>query len=640
MQNSNTTVTINKESEPNSLLIWDLDALPLPEDCVTVLWRSYDTLNKDRFISIPKIVATNADKLRATYLAWIYQLGDSRINKKKVVDCLEIRPEFSYWWMTLFAEKCNYSKSSQINDAIKLLAFDSWADGQDIRSLRLVTANSSLAQCIEQWSKVRGLAFTWVDKSEQKMSCAGLKRVYQATPLALRALLSILRYAIDRWSLRGVGLTAWRNTPGTITFFSYLLNLNPAATEQGRYESRYWGSLPEALKREGRKTNWLHIFPKDASLPSAKQAAQLLQAFNKNEAKQQHVALDSFLSLNVIIRTVGDWLRLTFFYIFTKKYVPFGPKEKTYLWPLFKKEWGESLFGPTAMSNLLTLNLFESALKNLPAQRCGVYLQENQGWEFALIHAWQTSQHQNLIGTPHTSVRYWDLRYFYDVRTYRRVGRNQLPLPRRVAVNGPKMFDAFMEAGYPPDDLIDVEALRYLHLCKSEDPLARKETCVSDNGVLHLLVLTDYLPSQTFKQLQLLSEAMEQLSKIRITVKPHPGCPVRREDYPLVNFTLTNDPIEKLLTSTDIAYTSAVTTAAVDAYCAGIPVISMLDPSMLNLSPLLGCDDVAFIASAQDLSTTLTKIITDTKTKPTRENFFTLDKSLPRWHSLLLAGVK
>jgi surface carbohydrate biosynthesis protein (TIGR04326 family) len=204
------------------------------------------------------------------------------------------------------------------------------------------------------------------------------------------------------------------------------------------------------------------------------------------------------------------------------------------------------------------------------------------------------------------------------------------------------MFDAFMEVGYSSDDLIDVEALRYLHLCKSEDALIGKGTCVSDNDALHLLVLTDYLPSQTLRQLQLLSEAVKQFPKIRITVKPHPGCPVRCEDYPLVNFTLTNDPIEKLLTSTDIAYTSAVTTAAVDAYCAGIPVISMLDPSMLNLSPLLGCDDVAFIASAQNLSNTLAKITTVTKTKPqsTRENFFTLDKSLPRWRSLLLAGVK
>lgn len=630
------------EQNPEALtcLIWDID-LPSPKEGVKVLWRSYEISNNEAVISIPKIVESNADNFRASYLAWIYDLGESTINKKKVIDRLEIRPEFSYWWMTLFAEKCNYSKSSQINDAIKLLAFDTWAESQKIQSLKLVTENKLLAQCLEQWSKARGLQFTWVNKSEQKISRTLSEKIYQLIPLPLCAVLWILRYATDRWSLRGVGLTAWRKATGKITFFSYLLNLNPLATEQGKYESRYWGSLPETLKKAGYKTNWLHIFPKDASLPSAKQAAKLLVAFNKNDSEQQHVALDSFLSINVISRTVIDWLRLMFFYIITKKYVPFGPKEKNYLWPLFKNEWRESIVGPTAMSNLLALNLFESALKNLPAQRCGVFLQENQGWESALKHAWQTNQHIELIGAPHTSVRYWDLRYFFDTRTYRRIGRNRLPLPQRVAVNGPQMFDAFIEGGYSPHDLVNVEALRYLHLCNGGGDLPTpNEQPVAGTYPLRLLVLTDYLPSQTFKQLELLSDAIEHLSTMIITVKPHPGCPVRTEDYHLVDFTLTNDPIEKLLITTDVAYSSAVTTAAVDAYCAGVPVVSMLDPSMLNLSPLLGCDDVTFVASSKDLLNALCKIAIVTKHKTIRDNFFTLDRGLPRWRSLLLSEVK
>jgi surface carbohydrate biosynthesis protein (TIGR04326 family) len=628
-----------QNAEIPTYLIWDIETTPL-NDRFKILWRSYDTLNSETVVSIPRLVESNAETLRATYLAWIFHLGESRINKKKIVDGLEIRSGFSYWWMTLFTEKCNYSKSSQINDAIKLLAFDNWAKSQAIAALRLVTENRLLAQCFEQWSKARGVRFTWINKSKSKISRTFLEKIYRAIPLPLRSVLWILRYALDRWSLRGVGLTAWRNTTGQITFFSYLLNLNPSATAQRRYESRYWGSLPEALKKTGHKANWLHIFPKDASLLSAKQAAKVLQTFNEYESEQQHVTLDSFLNFSVIGRTVIEWFRLMRFYITTKKNTPFGPKEKNYLWPLFEKEWRESIFGPTAMGNLLTLNLFESALKDLPTQRRGVYLQENQGWEFALIHAWQTNQHGELIGAPHTSVRYWDLRYFSDARTYSRVGRNQLPLPQRVAVNGPKMFDAFIEGGYPPDDLVNVEALRYLHLCEGEGSLAPSEPRIADCDTLRLLVLTDYLPSQTLKQLNVLSEAMKHLPNLHITVKPHPGCPVRSEDYPLINFTLTHDPIEKLLMTTDIAYTSAVTTAAVDAYCAGIPVLSMLDPSMLNLSPLLGCDDVAFIASAQDLCDALAKIKIVTEDKTIRLNFFTLDKSLPRWRSLLLTEVK
>ena len=44
---------------------------------------------------------------------------------------------------------------------------------------------------------------------------------------------------------------------------------------------------------------------------------------------------------------------------------------------------------------------------------------------------------------------------------------------------------------------------------------------------------------------------------------------------------------------------SCLTSAAVDAYCAGLRVISVLDPTALNLSPLRGFDEVRYVSSGQ-----------------------------------------
>ena len=90
--------------------------------------------------------------------------------------------------------------------------------------------------------------------------------------------------------------------------------------------------------------------------------------------------------------------------------------------------------GQIAMSNILFLNLFESALGALPTQRLGVYLQENQSWEFALIQTWKAARHGRLVGSQHSTVRYWDLRYYFDSRSYYRDGTNILPLPDKISL--------------------------------------------------------------------------------------------------------------------------------------------------------------------------------------------------------------
>ena len=44
-----------------------------------------------------------------------------------------------------------------------------------------------------------------------------------------------------------------------------------------------------------------------------------------------------------------------------------------------------------------------------------------------------------------------------------------MPIPDRVAVNGPVAREAYLEGGYPEADLVEVEALRYLHIDKIDN---------------------------------------------------------------------------------------------------------------------------------------------------------------------------
>jgi surface carbohydrate biosynthesis protein (TIGR04326 family) len=155
-----------------------------------------------------------------------------------------------------------------------------------------------------------------------------------------------------------------------------------------------------------------------------------------------------------------------------------------------------------------------------------------------------------------------------------------------------------------------------------------------------VLVLGDYLLSNTQWQMNLLVQAAPSLpAAMIITVKPHPACPIHIADYPSLCMTLTMEPIAKLLAECDVAYTSASTSAAVDAYCAGVPTVSVLDQNTLNLSPLRGCEGVLFASTPEKLAAGLASAATTQRTRDDRNEFFTLDPQLPRWRKLILDSL-
>ena len=80
-----------------------------------------------------------------------------------------------------------------------------------------------------------------------------------------------------------------------------------------------------------------------------------------------------------------------------------------------------------------------------------------------------------------------------------------------------------------------------------------------------------------------------------------------------------------------------MTSAAVDAYCAGLPVITVLDQVTLNMSPVRGCKGVKFVETQADLVRALSKAAAAPRPEIRSVRFFNLDSRLPKWNRLLSA---
>lgn len=616
----------------DSLLVWDEENHPTDDYDTLIYWSSYTNIKKDKIFSLPLLVEEYAESLRSNYLKLIYEFGETRIGNQSIIEYLQIRQNFSYWWMTLLVEKCNYAKSPQIKNIIKLMALEKWLHENSHKKIQLVTLNNELADAFSLLSKKLLIDFEWKKINKEKNSPISIKKIFYSLPSIIQQPIWLLRYLVFNWQLKGVGVRQWRESSATTTFVSYLFNIIPEKLKQGEYGSRYWTDMVEVLDKKQYATNWLHIYVKSDLLPTAKKAREAIQTFNRQkDSRQTHATLASFLTITLIFHTLKDCYSI----LKLKKNVCKVLQSKSdYLWPLFKKDCQESMGGITAANTLLNFNLFERAMRELPIQKRGCYLQENMGWEFGFISAWKSAGHErNLLGFPHTTVIYWDLRNFFDPRSYRRKEQGGLPLPDYVGVNGKKAKQMYIDGGYPVNKLIEVESLRFLYLSY----FPAHNNAIDAKGLKNevVLVVGDYLPKNTAKQLKLLSLAADNLeSSIHIIIKPHPACPIKMQDLPGLNCEISMQPIDELLLISDIVYASSVTSAAVDAYCTGRPVITILDGKSLNMSPLRGASGVQFVSTAKELAIAINGA--EVNELEQREDYFYLDVELPRWREWLI----
>jgi surface carbohydrate biosynthesis protein (TIGR04326 family) len=115
--------------------------------------------------------------------------------------------------------------------------------------------------------------------------------------------------------------------------------------------------------------------------------------------------------------------------------------------------------------------------------------------------------------------------------------------------------------------------------------------------------------------------------------KPHPLNRDHWGDELGDNFTLTDAPLSELFQHCSIVIAPSASTGALEAYCANKLVVSILEPSTLNFTPLRGVEDAMFAKNNIDLAKIFTATPRVMSSDP-RQLFFT-DANLPRWRQAL-----
>ena len=616
------------------LYIWDSpEKINLNNiDYATVLsWQRFDDENNQ--ISMPNLVEKNSDYLRIKYLEWIYEIGNKKINSKNIIELLKVRNNFSAWWMSLISEKSNFAKSDYVDEVIKLILLDKLVKSNSVLKLQIYSNNQKLINVLRKYCNRKKIIFNAekLNLNKKPYQKNLFKKYFYYLPYSLRGLIWLVYKIIYTKPLKGVGIKNWNKINRKFIFISYLFNMKGSDCNKF-LNSSYWGNLPKILIKDRKKTTWIHLFVKDKLIKTPSEASLLISKLNANNPEQNHLTLFSFMNMHVLRNVLIDWMKLNISVRkinFEKNFPLLGEFD---LREYYKNDFIDSFVGNTSIDNLLMLNLFEEAFSKIDKECTLTYLLENQGWEMAMVSVSRAKKFHKTIGFSHASTRYWDLRNFHDKREYLKDSLLKLPQPDYLAVNSNYAYDSFLNMNYPPERIKKVESLRHLYLNNLN--IIRKKIIKKNN--LTILILGDYLAKNTIYQLSLLNNLPTKLlKKINFFYKSHPACDLDINIFKKLNINETKGEIFKSLPKADIAYCSSSTSACIDSYSYGLPVIIPLDPKTLNISPLKDFKSVCFIKNTTDLENAIIKFSSQNKDSVQKRCIFNLSPNLQDWQNLL-----
>ncbi|MBN4079726.1 hypothetical protein JYT60_00650 [bacterium AH-315-C08] len=622
----------------NSLILLDRVADKSEDIGVVVSWS--DMVVPSGIISLPIRTEEQAVSLKAEFLRWLHELGQTEVRGQSLVSHLKIFDNLSFWWLTSVAEKSPFLCES-IFQTFKLRTLEKIYADKHCQGLVYHGNSEPLHSVLEAWSLDLGHSYKWTSSSTNsstRSSDGFARKIFRKSPHFFQGIAWLVKKWFSMWRhVKPVQLGAEEcdqtPRPTIVTFFP---NVHMDQLGKGDFRSKYWEKLHDYLEKEKTPVDWVWFYFGSKDLSFEKSVKFKDKCNQKPNSNQRYFLLEEFLGCGGLWKSFFLYLRLR------RKAHGLNHLHKAFCFPgskinffsIMEDDWNHSLFGIGAIEKIIWAIMFDTMAKKLPASPWGLYTWENQTWEKALVSAWKRHRPiSKIFGYEHSSVRLMDLRLFSDPRTYEGKEIEEFPIPDMLGVNSSTGLKWMRESGYPSHKTTRIEALRYFHLT-GKYACFKKPTATSDRI---LLMVAGIIPEEVRFQIQLLKQADEKggLGKYReVWIKPHPGLildNILKELNPDFKFTLVNSAIIELMEQADVVYCSNSTGASLEAAWLGVPLIILAARDSMNLNPLFGFSGQTFV----DDDSGLILALENPKPIEMPEDYFFLDEDLSSWKNLL-----
>ena len=599
-------------TSPLPICIWAKRSAP-PADRPVLLWNSFGNPSQHPdTISLPTFIEENAPDIRSRLLEFLCDAKYVNRGGKTLEESLSTSEGLSTWWLS-FPSLKQWGKRQSIPIACRLIAIELIVGADHLQDILIEADDKSVSELI-----VRSLKGS--STYRYRLTRSVVRRVIHP----IRAIGSLLRYLIQTRTVPSQDEVSATQGESSVAFFDYFSGSDQTIENTSSYVSPYWGTAPSLTTQP----HWYHVYPRNVDHRGVQSTLRSISELNAKDTQHHHLFLGR-LSLGDCIKIMKTYVRQTRIHRhFRKDLLEFcSQSTSARLWNVFEDEWDDSIVGSTALRHLILLVTTDKMVAGMPTYSKIFYLMENQPWELALTHCVRRRSKGVLVGVAHSTIRFWDLRYFSDQRENNYINpQSQRPHPDRICVNGDIGRGLLLENGYPTSAISVVEALRYMYLHNLRRASELK------NG--HLLLLGDFLEHANEVLVRVFREAMSQLPDTRvIKVRSHPICPLTAEQLGPLTANVSSDSLAKLLETTSVVITTAASSSAAESAALGIPTIVILDARSLNYSPFRQTDNVYVVENATQLARLLENEV-QLKLQPV-DSIFCLDPQYPRWRTEL-----
>ena len=606
----------------NRVLLCDTVEDRIPRSGTVVLWDG--PAREAGSISLTRYLDSRADEIRRRYLAWVHDLGGRRLLGRPLHAHFATRTG-SLWALSPFVERSTWKQPS-LEKILKVLAFEMLLRERGTTCVRYAGSDRALNRTLRALCRQLSVSYDWL-----RMPGPGSRRSFlaRAIPSIVRGLAALGYLYVTRLRLPRA-CEREQTSARRVLICAPFFNHNADERRGSDFTSQYWATLPRMLVESGRELCWLHLYYPHAQVPNARAAARTVQRIREeSDWSGEHCFVEAYLTLAGMVALAARWcvIAVEGWLVGLALSLRFADAPRESYWPLIRADWANAFHGPRAAVAIFYSACFDRALRSLAHCEEGIYLMEGQEWERALARAWHSHAHGRLAAVAHSTIRFWDLRYHCDPRQYADPCRERDAEPDVVVMNGVVEREMYLATSATREELVDCEALRYLHvLACPPRPLQRGET-------VSLLVLGDFLPDSTRALLELVRAAVQRAAvRTTVMVKPHPNCPVAAFDGWSSAPVLVDGRVSELASRAHLAVASNTTSAALDAYLGGCRVAVFDNLRGVNFSPLRGVSGAAFVHDPAQLGELIGDLAAGKRSlQPRAGEFFSIDPTLPRW---------
>jgi surface carbohydrate biosynthesis protein (TIGR04326 family) len=614
----------------NKIVITDLPYKSGKADSIShvVYWNRVIKKRKNE-IDILEFIERNAKKFKSEYIDFINKIKKNIINlssPKKTIDKYLSVKEFDSINYTDVIEKCNWGKSFYINEIIKCYAVNTL-----LKKLKpdfvevILEKDNETSLILKKIFKNYKINYKFHSKNNLNLN---LTKTY-LFPVFIKTIVSYFLFLIKNYSFWNSRSLNWLKFNADYLFVSYINNNDLKNIKNNISWDTYWGNISSTIEKR-KKIRWVYFATTPKKLIDKINLSKIIFSKNKKNSNEKHINIYDFLTLNLFFKTFVIWLKILFRVnkINNVENLFYDQKNKIDLSFFLKKNFNKSYYSLEMLNNILIHLIFQEMSKKLKKQKKCFYLHEGAPWEYSLIKNFKKNKHGTLYGVGHSTISYWDLRFFKTIKRDKSFHTNYFN-PDFFIANGEDMRKKILDFTNKKNVIL-AESLRYKYLVDFKKNRKSKKK----SKLLNVLVILDLVREISLKQIQCIERLMQECKNINVTIKVHPTNDITQLLKKYLKNKCTTISLENLLKDTDIALTSNITSANVETVFLNIPTYCYIDPTSLNLCPILNKKNIYFYSYYSQLKKKLEEKKFNKK-KILKKNFLLLKGSNDKWKKIL-----